>query len=154
MPLVFYVDCCRNLPTNIKLHAPSSHIWNGTFVKETKTIENLKSMMSFYGIKAYFALLLQYDGSCNFKFQIYNPYGMEICYPIHMASSSYEVVCSDLDLDHSASVYNSNVISNFTCVHKLVIQRKHLDLEDLTKVNIWSCNFCKDYCSILIFYSF
>ncbi|KAK1390616.1 hypothetical protein POM88_018794 [Heracleum sosnowskyi] len=62
LPLVFYVEHGKSLPSKVRLHVESSHAWSGTVVDGGKKIEGLEGMMRFYGIRSYSLVLLEYDG--------------------------------------------------------------------------------------------
>lgn len=104
----------------------SSAIWKGRFEKKTKSIEDVKDMMTFYGIKPYHMVLMKYEGGLILNFKFYNPYAIEINYPIQGHASPSNLVYNAIEVDKLASNFSFNAFGNFSGVHQFRIEQKHL----------------------------
>ncbi|KAK1388565.1 hypothetical protein POM88_016743 [Heracleum sosnowskyi] len=124
LPIVFYVEHGKSLPSKVRLHVESSHVWSGTVVDGGKKIEGLEGMMSFYGIRPYSLVLLEYDGGVNFRVQLYSPYATELMYSNYEHCPSSDLVYNKIELAKFSSMFTYN--ENFYGVYHLVIKNKHL----------------------------
>lgn len=59
---------------------PNTTIWEENLCENGRSISNIESMISFYGIKPYYMIVFTYIGGLDYRFQIYNPYALEIPY--------------------------------------------------------------------------
>lgn len=80
-------------------------------------------------------VLVQYVGESYFKFQVYNPYAVEIEYPVHIHACTKNLVCDDTYLDKLECIYYNNVRNNFACVHQMIVDAKHVLGTCFTEVN-------------------
>lgn len=126
LALPFYVDCGVELGTDVKLYGPSSVLWKGKFVKKSKSIEGLTEMMTFYGIKPYYMVVMKYEGEDKFKFEVYNPYAVEITYPFDGHASTLDLTCNSIEVDKLECNFLFNALGNFQGVFRLHIEPKHI----------------------------
>ncbi|KAK1393238.1 hypothetical protein POM88_012294 [Heracleum sosnowskyi] len=82
--------------------------------------------MSFYGIRPYSLVLLQYDGGVNFRVQLYSPYATELKYSNYEHSASCDLLYNKIQLAKFSSMFTYNAFDNFSGVYHLVIETKHL----------------------------
>lgn len=109
----FYVNYGSQLCEEVKFNGPSDLRWIEKYRKKSKSIQELNDMMEFYSIKPYHMVLVQYVGESYFKFQVYNPYAVEIEYPVHIHACTKNLVCDDTYLDKLECIYYNNVRNNF-----------------------------------------
>lgn len=91
--------------------------------------------MAFYALKPYHLVELHYVGNGNFNLKFFNPYGVEMEYPSNVSCNTYDLVCNDIEKDKLYSSFLYNCCTNFTAMHKFVVQNTHLIQNEYTKVN-------------------
>lgn len=101
-------------------------------------------MMAFHSIKAYHIVILEYRGGCNFKFEIFNPYCVEIDYAFNhniplSPSPNLEVnkdlvYFENLETAKLFECYRYNAYYNFSGLYNLNIKAKHFEEGCHTKV--------------------
>ncbi|KAK1366251.1 hypothetical protein POM88_041812 [Heracleum sosnowskyi] len=97
LPLVFYVEHGKSLPSKVRLHVESSHVWSGTVADGGKKIEGLEALFSL----------------------CYRNHVFEHC-------PSSDLLYHKIELAMFSSVFTYNAIDNFSGVYHLVIENKHL----------------------------
>ncbi|KAK1373566.1 hypothetical protein POM88_029759 [Heracleum sosnowskyi] len=137
--LHFYCEFGKELPEKLLVHVPCGRVWLARFVQGSYYIQGLKDMMSYYGLKPYHMVLLQYVGGANFNMRFFTPYGVEMKYPTdhdvpEFAVITTDMICTDIEEDKLCSTFNYNVYRNFAGLYNLVIESNHLSGQSFTKV--------------------
>lgn len=84
-------------------------------------------------------VVFHYSGDSNFKLNVFNECGVEICYPFSCPTSANfrirrndpfvqvpTMKLTDIETDKLAATFSFNAIHNFAGLHDIVIQKSHL----------------------------
>lgn len=128
------------MPERLLLHVPPRVVWNGIYRKDRQWIEGLEKLMTFYSIKPYHLVVLEYIGGPSFNLKIFNPYGVEINYNIVKEAVTEKDVgrsnmnLSDIELDRLCGTLSFNVYNSGEGICDVVLGKRHLRNTDLYEV--------------------
>lgn len=66
--------------------------------------------------------------------QIYNPYAIEIKYPVYQTITYSAAVCTDLEIEKLWCTFSLNAMDNETVMYKLMVECQHLRGDDSVTV--------------------
>lgn len=147
MPCQLGSTYLNNIPENVYLRVRNGEAWCAAYRSDDACIVNLRRMMSFYRIKPYNVVLLEYKGHGNFGIEIFNNDTIEINYPRRLygvkkprltLSNGSEVeniqTFTDIEVEKMAARLFYNASSNSRVSYNVKIRNEHLVDSNLVQV--------------------
>lgn len=128
------------IPEFVYLRVQNCDSWRGNYRPNNACIENLGWMMSYYNVKPYNLVLLQYKGEGNFEMQIFNDNTVEIDYPMRKIGvkkarlTENEEIFSDIELEKLSAKFSYNAFKNSRISHEVIIKTEHLQDAEFIQV--------------------
>lgn len=140
--------CCEmgdKIPLNVYLHVRNCDAWCGLYSQDNAYVKELCSMISFYGIKPYNVVLLQYNDLGTFGIEIFDDYNVEIDYPVRticfkkprttgMVAQIDKQDYHRLELEKMSARFWYNSYGNSRSSFDLLICREHLQKSNKIQV--------------------
>lgn len=127
------------IPKRIFLEVPSGALWTGIYVPGTNRIEGLLSMFNYYDLKPYFMFVLRYNGGKKLHVEIFNPYGVEVDYPMQVAQTSAKSMMSagsiKFENEKLCAQFSFNCYNTGNGDYDLLVCKDHLKKKKFTQVN-------------------